>query len=218
MISCALVVVDVERSSCNSEQGQKAGRYVEGGGRRGEERGSGDTWPEGPGLWRRRRRAARRGCNTGRACTQSRGVPPVGGCRCAERTHERTHARSRNPIPQIRPSPLSAPRTETASTHTPATASVQARVRAGACAPFWVQARGPGAPPLARMRLSARRCACRRATTPRGAQATACHMGRAQPHAAVNALPDHRAICAAPGHRVSLRTTLQPSAEALVGR
>lgn len=186
-------------SRCKDKQG---GRREEGGEERKGEAGTpglrGRVYGEGEG------RAARRGCNTGRACTQSRGVPPVGGCRCAERTHERTHARSRNPIPksgpQSWPSPLSAPRTETASTHTPATASVQARVRAGACAPFWVQARGPGAPPLARMRLSARRCACRRAASPRGAQGTACHMGRAQPHAAVNALPDHRAICAAPGH------------------
>lgn len=46
-------------------------------------------------------------------------------------------------------------------------------------------------------------------------------MGRAQPHAAVNALPDHRAIwdprTLAPGF-FSLSTTLRPSAEALVGR
>lgn len=38
MISCVLVVVDVERSSCNSEQVQRQARREEGGGRRGEER------------------------------------------------------------------------------------------------------------------------------------------------------------------------------------
>lgn len=163
-----------------ASKGKKAGRHVEGGGRReGEERGSGDTWSEGPGLWRRRW-AARRGCNTGRACTQSRGVPPVGGCRCAEPTHERTHARTRiqEPHPQIRPPIVSVSPLGTALRRPPARAPRPPHLKGctvaqgprGCVRPVLGEARGPGAPPLTRMRLSARRCACRRAASPRGAQ------------------------------------------------
>lgn len=111
MISCALVVVDVERSSCNSEQGLKTSK--EGGGREegGEERKGeagtpglrGRVYGEGDGQ--RGEAVIRDGPAPSRAVSRRWAAAAAPN----ERTNARTHdpgTSSPNPAPIVAVSPL----------------------------------------------------------------------------------------------------------------